>query len=170
MSGEDAVQGMGLGAGLVARVDGESASVARSVDTLSGGVGVTPLTLHEWSSLKGDEVGKYWEIRGGENLPVDYGTYTTCGFSLSGWIPEGAAEFIVRAGNNHAPLVSALADLLAWIEEEDDNREGTLLTLEATCNQCTQGSTPINFDKGPCVYHKARAALAAASPGTGGVK
>ena len=67
----------------------------------------------------------------------------------------GGQNQIAKAVNNHEALVEALA---AYVKEDDDGDERL---LEPTCNECTQGSTPINFDRGLCIYHKARAALKA---------
>lgn len=54
-------------------------------------------------------------------------------------------------------LAQAGAALVAWLEDDEDRRE-----LEPSCNECTQGSTPLSHDKGPCPYHRMRAALAKA--------
>lgn len=56
-------------------------------------------------------------------------------------------------------LEGALTKLMAWIDAEDDNREGELREREPFCNECTGGCTPYDLDKGPCAYHRAAAAL-----------
>lgn len=58
-----------------------------------------------------------------------------------------------------ARLEQARAALQRLINEMDDE----VRVLEPTCNECTQGQTPIRFDKGLCSYHQMLAALAAAS-------
>lgn len=121
----------------------------------------TPWSI-DWSGVNRDEpviVSDTKDCEGDKLNVADlhHGGYT---YEHEGFTAEDNAKFIVRAVNTHAALRDALRDLLAWVDEEDDNREGTLRELHAHCNECTQGQTPVNFDKGPCVYHKARAALA----------
>ncbi len=50
-----------------------------------------------------------------------------------------------------AVLRTAVAGLLDDLED--------CRTLEPTCNECTDGSTPINLDKGLCHWHEALRAM-----------
>ena len=93
--------------------DGEGENAA--VPTVSeSGRSPAPLTLRKWNGLGPDEVGKYWEITGGEDRSTDYGgDFRRPGFSISGWIAEDQARFIVNAVNVHDELVAALRSLLS---------------------------------------------------------
>lgn len=58
-----------------------------------------------------------------------------------------------------SPLEEMLASAISALLDAIENQENW--PLEATCNECTQGQTPIQFDKGLCAWHKGLAALAA---------
>lgn len=53
----------------------------------------------------------------------------------------------------HQQLVAVLREALKEATEAIDNGERF---LEPSCNECTEGSTPIQFDHGLCWVHKAR--------------
>jgi hypothetical protein len=72
---------------------------------------------------------------------------------------DGGWALAMERGAVIAEMVSALKAITTWIDEENSNREGTFRELFPSCNECTQNSTPIDRDKGPCPYHRAQAAI-----------
>ena len=59
-------------------------------------------------------------------------------------------------------VLQALTDLVEAVKELREDGEGRW-PLEPTCNWCTEGSTPLTYDKGLCVYHRAKMALSHAA-------
>lgn len=53
-------------------------------------------------------------------------------------------------------LRTILRDLL---RDYDEERQAINVYPDAGCSQCTLGTTPNNLNTGPCVYHRAVAAL-----------
>lgn len=83
-----------------------------------------------------------------------------CATSISGHFESAVADaaLIVRAVNYHDGLVEMLKSLFEFIENDFSNRETG--PDEASCRDCTHGTTPDHLHKGPCAYHRARALLA----------
>lgn len=77
------------------------------------------------------------------------------------WPTEERSEEETQA---NAALIAAAPKmyeaLKRLVAERDDDPER--YPLEPTCNECTEGLTPLAHDKGLCHWHEARAAIAAA--------
>ena len=55
-------------------------------------------------------------------------------------------------------------DLLSLLRSAVAECEHLNIAPDPSCQQCTDGCTPANFDKGPCWYHRARALLSRVRP------
>ena len=55
-------------------------------------------------------------------------------------------------------VLQALTDLVEAVKELREDGEGRW-PLEPTCEECTDGSTPVKYLRGLCVYHRAEKAL-----------
>ncbi len=49
--------------------------------------------------------------------------------------------------------------LVKLVEDTEDNTEGRYPGPEPSCNECTGGCTPIQYDKGLCALHQAKKLL-----------
>ena len=58
-----------------------------------------------------------------------------------------------------ARLTGALRRMCRAHEELQSDTEGQFPPLDPSCNDCTQGSTPMSHDRGLCPYHGAMALL-----------
>ncbi len=71
-----------------------------------------------------------------------------------------AIEKSIKAKDERIQLLeSALARLVTLVEDTNDNTEGRWPGPEPSCNECTGGCTPIQYDKGLCALHQARKLL-----------
>lgn len=70
---------------------------------------------------------------------------------------RGGSEFLDEVWQERQQL---LAILRKAVKERDDEPERYPVT--PSCNECTEGSTPMSFDKGLCWYHRALRAIARA--------
>lgn len=76
-------------------------------------------------------------------------------------LEENVAEDMDIEAQANARLIAAAPDLLTILREAlktvDDDPER--YEVYGWCNECTQGSTPMTFDRGLCWVHKARKLL-----------
>lgn len=86
---------------------------------------------------------------------------------------QGALE-LAKIIDTHTHMDDLLAENARLREALGMAEQALSAMLEPTCNECTEGQTPLQFDKGPCAWRKglaanrvARAALTTERSGDG---
>jgi hypothetical protein len=60
-------------------------------------------------------------------------------------------------GEEAADTIEALHETLKKLLANHDEETGTIdVSPQASCLECTLGTTPVQFDKGLCVFHEAQ--------------
>ena len=58
-------------------------------------------------------------------------------------------------------MIIAIRAMIEQMDESQSDSEGHYPALDAGCNDCTMGCTPMSADTGPCGYHRGKSVLAA---------